>query len=86
MMLPGETSELSFEPTNEDRSDKSARDVPSGVAKECVGADPSANHCNENWRWCSLRGVDGPRPGAEARVMPDEPDGPHLVAGRSARA
>jgi hypothetical protein len=53
MILLGETSELSPEPTIEDRSDRSICDVPSGVAKKCVGADPGANHCVENrWR-CS---------------------------------
>jgi hypothetical protein len=32
------------------------------------------------------RGSDGPRPGVEARVSADKPDGPRLVAERSARA
>jgi hypothetical protein len=72
IMLLGETSELSLEPAIKGRSDRSSCNVPSGVAKKCVGADPNANHCDENRRRCSLRkrdqGLDGPRPGAEARV------------------
>jgi hypothetical protein len=55
MMLLGETSELSFELAIEDRSDRSSRYVSSGVAKKCVGADPSANHCDEYRRRCSPR-------------------------------
>jgi hypothetical protein len=47
-------SELSFEPTIEGRSDRYVRDVPSGVAKKYVGADPGANHCVENYWRCSL--------------------------------
>ena len=55
MILSVETPELSFEPVIEGRSDRSVRDVLSGVAKKCVGADPGANHCDDNrWR-CSLR-------------------------------
>jgi hypothetical protein len=54
MILLGETSELSLEPTIEGRFDRSIYDFPSGVAKKCVGADPGTNHCIENrWR-CSL--------------------------------
>jgi hypothetical protein len=45
MMLLRETSELSFEPAIEDRSDESSRLVPSGVAKKRVDADLGANHC-----------------------------------------
>jgi hypothetical protein len=55
MMLLGETSELSFEPAIEVRSNRSLRDVPSGVTKKCVNADLNANHCDEYRRWCSLR-------------------------------
>jgi hypothetical protein len=31
-------------------------------------------------------GTDSPRPSARTRILPDEPDGPRLEAGRSARA
>jgi hypothetical protein len=55
MMLLGETSELSFEPTIECRSDRPLRDVPNGVAKKCVGAKLGANHYDEYRRLCSLR-------------------------------
>jgi hypothetical protein len=54
MMLLGETPELYFEPAIEGRSDRSSRDIPSGVAKKCVGVNLDANHC-EMYRWrCSL--------------------------------
>jgi hypothetical protein len=93
MMLLVETSELSFEPAIEGRSDRSARDVPSGVAKKCVGVDLGANHCDENRLRCSLRRCG--RSTAKGRTvrdlaqrlgfLPDEPDGPILVVERSAR-
>jgi hypothetical protein len=54
MMMLGETSELSFEPTIEGRFDRSSRDVPSGVAKKSVGADLDVNHCDMYRRQCSL--------------------------------
>jgi hypothetical protein len=47
-----ETSELSFEPVIEGRSDRSLRYVPSGVAKKCVGDDLGANHYDEYRRRC----------------------------------
>jgi hypothetical protein len=53
--VAGETLELSFETAIESRSDRSSRDVPSGVAKKCVGADLDVNHCDEYQRRCSLR-------------------------------
>jgi hypothetical protein len=53
MLLLVETSELSFEPAIDGRSDRSSREFPSGVAKNCVGANPGANYYDENrWR-CS---------------------------------
>jgi hypothetical protein len=55
MLLLGETSELSFEPAIEGRSDGSSRDVASGVAKKCVGTDLGTNHCDVYRRQCSLR-------------------------------
>jgi hypothetical protein len=51
----GEALELSFEPAIEGRSERSLREVPIGVAKKCVGAEPDANHRDENRRRCSLR-------------------------------
>jgi hypothetical protein len=47
MMLLGETLELSFELATEGRFDRYSCDVPSEVAKKCVGADLGANHCDE---------------------------------------
>lgn len=94
MILLVETSELPFEPAIESRSDRSAHEVPSGVAKKCVGADPDDNHCDENRRRCSLRRRG--RSAAKSRTvrdlaqgqgfLPDEPDSPCLVAGWSAPA
>jgi hypothetical protein len=55
MMLLGETSELSFEPAIEGRYDRSSCDVPSGVAKKCVGTDLGANHCDAYQRRRSMR-------------------------------
>jgi hypothetical protein len=53
IMLLGETSELSLGSATERRSDRSSNDVPSGIDKKCVSADPGANHCDENQRRCS---------------------------------
>jgi hypothetical protein len=59
-----------------------------------VGADLGAYHCVENMRRCSLhrRGRSAAR-GRTVRdlaqgsgSLPDRSDGPHLEAGRSARA
>jgi hypothetical protein len=94
MILLGETSELSLEPAIEGRSDRSICDFPSGFAKLCVGADPDANHCVENRRWCSLhrhgrsaaRGWTVRDLAQGSGSLPDGPDGPHLEVGRSARA
>jgi hypothetical protein len=52
--VAGETSELSFEPAIEGQSDRSSRNVPSEVAKKCVGTDLSANHYDEYRRRRSL--------------------------------
>jgi hypothetical protein len=86
MILLGETSELSLEPTIESRFDRSICVVPSGVAKKCVGADPSTNHCDDNQQRCSLhrrelsvargRTVRDLEQGSGS--LPDEPDGPRL--------
>jgi hypothetical protein len=94
MILMVETSELSFEPTIEGRSNRSAREIPSGVTKKCVGVDPGANHCDENRRWCSLRKHG--RSTTRGRMVHDlaqglvslldEPDGSRLVVERSAHA
>jgi hypothetical protein len=94
MMFLGETSELSFESAIEGQSERSSRDVPSGVTKKCVDADLSANQCDEYRRQCSLQ--KGGQFVARDRMvrdlaqrlefLPDEPDGPHLGAGRSTRA
>jgi hypothetical protein len=54
MILLVETSELSFEPAIEGRSDRFVREFLSGVAKNCVGADTGTNHCGDNRRRCSL--------------------------------
>jgi hypothetical protein len=54
MMLLGETSEPSFEPAIKGQSDRFLCKVPGGVAKKCVGADPGANHRDEDWWRCSL--------------------------------
>jgi hypothetical protein len=94
MMLLGETSEPSFELTIKGRSDRSSCDVPSRVAKKCVGVDLGANHCDEYRRWCSLRQrgwsmAEGqtvhdlaPRLG----FLLDELNGLGLVVGRSMHA
>jgi hypothetical protein len=92
--IAGETSELSLELAIEDRSDRSICDLPSRVAKKCVGADPGANHCVENRRRCSLhrRGRSAAKDqtirdlAQGSSSLPDGPDGPCLEAGRSARA
>jgi hypothetical protein len=99
-MLLGETLKLSFELAIGGRSDRSSCDVPSGVAKKCVGADLAANHCEVYRRWCFLR-QEGPRPAArrsttEDRMVRDlrhelsllyaELDDPRLVVGWSAHA
>jgi hypothetical protein len=94
MVLLGEMSEVSFEPDIEGRSDRSSRDVPSGVAKKCVDADMGANHYNEYRRRCTLRRCR--RSTTEGRTvrdmaqmlgfLPDESDGSALVSGQSARA
>jgi hypothetical protein len=62
MILLVETSELPFEPAIEGRSDRSARKVPSGVTKKCVGADPGDNHCDKTGGSALCGGADGPRP------------------------
>jgi hypothetical protein len=54
MILLVEMSELSFEPAIEGRSDRSLCEFPVGVTKKCVGVDPGANHCDDNWRRCFL--------------------------------
>jgi hypothetical protein len=54
MILLGETLELSLELAIDGRFDRSICVVHSGVAKKCVGADPSTNHCDDNRRRCSL--------------------------------
>jgi hypothetical protein len=54
-MLLGEMSELSFEPNIDGRSDRSSRDIPSGVAKKYVDTELGANHCNVYRRRCSLK-------------------------------
>jgi hypothetical protein len=82
MILLGETSELSFEPAIEGRSDRSSRDVFSGVAKKCVGVDLRAIPAKMLFAEVStvcVRQPDGPRPGTEARVSARR-------AGLSARA
>jgi hypothetical protein len=86
MILPAEMSELSLEPATEGRSDRSICDVPNGVTKKCVGADPDANHYVENQRRCSLHRRR--RSAARGRTirdlaqgsgfLPDGPDGSRL--------
>ena len=91
--IAGETSELSLELAIEDRSDRSICDLPSRVAKKCVGADPGTNHCVENLRRCSLhrRGRSAAR-GRMVRDLvqglgswSDEPDGPRVHRGGEVR-
>jgi hypothetical protein len=86
MLLLGETSELSFELAIEGRSDRSSRDVTSGVAKNCVGSDLGTKYR----RQCSLRRRG--RSATEGRTVSELvqelgflQNGPCLVAGRSAR-
>jgi hypothetical protein len=64
------------------------------VIIDIVGADPGANHCVENWRWCSLhrrrqsvardRTVRDLAQGSSS--LPEKPNGPHLEVGWSACA
>jgi hypothetical protein len=89
IMLLRETSELSFKPTIEGRSDRSSHDFPNRVAKKCVDTDLGVNHCDEYRRRCSLR--KRRRFVAEGRTvcdlaqrlgfLPDEPDGPRVRRG-----
>jgi hypothetical protein len=58
MMLLGEMSELSFESSIKGRSDRSSREVPSGVTKKCVGVDLGTN-TSGSALYCS---VDGTQP------------------------
>jgi hypothetical protein len=93
MILLVETLELSFQPAIEGRSDRSAREFPSVVAKKCVGADPSINHCDKNWRQCYLwrrrrsearsRMVRDLAQGLE--FLSDNPDGPRVRRGGRVR-
>jgi hypothetical protein len=93
MILLGEMSELSLEPAIECRSGRSIYVVPCGVAKKCVGADPSANHYVENRRRCSLhRRRQSVAKGWMVRALaqgsgslPDEPDGPRVRRGGRVR-
>jgi hypothetical protein len=86
MILLGETSELSLEPTIEGQFDRSICDFPSGVAKKCVGADPGTNHYVENRRRCSLhrrgrsatRGQTVHNPAQGSGSLPEGPDSPRL--------
>jgi hypothetical protein len=90
MMLLGETSELSFEPAIEGQSDRSSHNVPSGVAKKCVGTDLGADHCDEYRQLCSLwmrewstvRGRTVRDLAQRLGFLPDESDCPRLVAKR----
>jgi hypothetical protein len=85
MILLVVTSELSFEPAIEGRSDRSVCDVSSGVAKKCVGADraPITTLRTDGGALCG--GADGPRPGAGPRFLPDRPDGPRVCRGGGVR-
>jgi hypothetical protein len=86
----GKMSELSFEPAIEGRSDRSSRDFPSEVAKNCVGTDPGTNHCDEYQRRCSLRrrgwfvteGRTVRDPARELGFLSDEPNGLRVRRGR----
>jgi hypothetical protein len=66
---------------------------PSGVAKKYVGADQGINHCDE-YRWrCYLRKRGRSMAGGQTvrdlaqrlGFLPDEPYGPRIGAGWSAR-
>jgi hypothetical protein len=65
MILPVETSELSFEPAIEGRFDRSICVFPSGVVKKYVDAFLERQTLNKNRGGALCTGADGPR--AEAR-------------------
>jgi hypothetical protein len=60
MMLLGETSELSLEPTIEGRFDRSKYVFPSGVAKKYVDAFLERQTLNKNRGGALCTGADGP--------------------------
>jgi hypothetical protein len=82
MMLLGETSELSLEPTIEGRFDGSICVVPNGVAKKCVGTFFGHQTLNKNRRRCLLhkRG----RSAARGWTVHDLEQGLGFPAGQSA--
>ena len=59
MVLLEETSELSFEPAIEGRSDTSSREFPSRVAKKCVNADRAPITAMRTGSGALCGGLDG---------------------------
>jgi hypothetical protein len=87
-MLLEETSELSFELAIGGRSGRSSRDVPSEVAKKCVGADLSiipATVLSAAARMIHGLGPDSPRPNAETS-LPCHEAGWSALGGRTVRS
>jgi hypothetical protein len=68
IILRGEMSELSLEPTIEGRFDESICVVPSGVAKSVLLPFLGANHCVRTGGGALCTGTDGLRPGAGRSV------------------